>query len=347
MRYSALILSVFGCLAFHAAPVFSQSPFPVENPVRYDVQLSHVASQPAALRIVANDNIKDIDVLVNACSPVVVKKHIDGIAKGAHYMLQWPQPAGSYTCQIQMRGKDSRGNTWKLVNDFQMESLASLGLQTDLAGLSPDIHTLTLHATQPFKRASVLVKADDGSEIDNVVVDLDTPKKDLTMNWRASDKQPVLVETRVDTPQGVWSTNTFCKLDNIPHEDIIFDTGKATIRKDQEQKLLDTLHTIESYRARFDNISTDLYITGYTDTVGSTESNDKLSRERAKSIAHWMRKHNLNFSVYYRGLGERVLHTQTPDETPEEANRRVQYTLSNYELVDQYTTMSFGQWNKL
>ncbi len=338
---------LFGFVLIPIFPAFSQNTLPVENPVRYDIQLSHAATQPAALRIVANDEIHDIDVLLNNCAAKPVKQHIANIPKGENYIMQWSQSTGTYNCQIQMRGKDRNGGTWKVNNTFQMHSLASLGLKTELAALSPDINTLTFHASQPVARATLTVKAEDGSDIDHIVLDLPTPQKDMTMTWQKSDKVPAFVEVRVDAPNGVWSSNTFCKLDNIPHEDIIFDSGKATIRKDQEQKLLDTLHTIESYRARFDHISTDLYITGYTDTVGSLEHNDKLSRDRAKAIAHWMRKHNLNFDVYYRGLGERVLIKGTPDETPEEVNRRVQYTLSNYEVIDNYTATNFGKWNKL
>lgn len=347
MKTIASLLSIVGFVLISAAPAFSQNPLPAEDAVRYDVQLSHASSQPAALRIVALDDINDIDIILNSCAPKVVKQHIDRIPKGENFILQWQQPTGSYQCQIQMRGKDHKGGTWKVLNNFEMNSLSPLGLKTDLEGLSPEVHSLTLHATEPVKRASVTVRAEDGSDIDQVVVDLPTPQKDVTITWKESPLMPAFIEVRVDAPSGMWSTNTICKLDNIPHEDIIFDSGKTTIRKDQEQKLLDTLRTIESYRSRFYDISTDLYITGYTDTVGSLESNDKLSRERAKAIAHWMRKHNLNFNVYYRGLGERVLYTRTADETPEESNRRVQYTLSNFEIVDAYTSTSFGKWNKL
>ena len=357
MKTIASLLSVVGFVLISAAPAFSQDPLPVENAVRYEVQLSHVSSQPAALRIVALDDISDIDVTLLHCdSPLnsdadvskPITHHIDHIPKGENYIMQWGQPtAGTYNCLVFMRGKSQNGGSWKVQNNFEMNSLEPLGLKTDLAGLSPEVHSLTLHATQPVKRVTVTVRAEDGSDIDQVVMDLPTLQKDVTVTWKESPLIPAFVEVRVDAPSGVWSTNTFCKLDNIPHEDIIFDSGKATIRKDQEQKLLDTLRTIESYRSRFYDISTDLYITGYTDTVGSLESNDKLSRERAKAIAHWMRKHNLNFNVYYRGLGERVLHTRTADETPEEANRRVQYTLSNFEIIDAYTSTDFGKWNKL
>ena len=186
MKTIASLLSVVGFVLISAAPAFSQDSLPVENAVRYEVQLSHASSQPAALRIVALDDISDIDVLLNSCAPKVVKQHIDRIPKGENYIMQWQQPTGAYNCQIQMRGKSQNGGSWKVLNNFEMNSLAPLGLKTDLAGLSPEVHSLTLHATQPVKRVTVTVRAEDGSDIDQVVMDLPTLQKDVTVTWKES-----------------------------------------------------------------------------------------------------------------------------------------------------------------
>src|SRR5690606_26372877 len=72
-----------------------------------------------------------------------------------------------------------------------------------------------------------------------------------------------------------------------------------------------------------------LYIAGYTDTVGSQTDNLRLSSARAKAIATWFRKKGLTIPLYYQGFGESVLAVKTADETKEALNRRVIYVLGN------------------
>jgi hypothetical protein len=48
--------------------------------------------------------------------------------------------------------------------------------------------------------------------------------------------------------------------------------------------------------------------------------------------------------MYYRGAGERGLAVQTPDNTPNEQNRRAVYILSNRPPVE---SVSLGSWHKL
>ncbi len=343
MKFHALLLTALTALV--PATAFAQLGGPVADPVRYSVMLNHPATQPAQLKIQANDNIRDIDLVINFCGKDPVRQHIKSIARGDSYDLTWNQPAGNYNCQLNMQGKDSNGNVWKSNGNFQMNSAMHLGINTEILGLSADINELTWHTTRPVVRASLVITAEDGTQIDNIVQDLKPAQKDLKMTWKKSDKKPAIVELRVDDDQGSWSTNTIVSI-SIPHEDVVFDTGKSNIRKDQENKLLATLDSINKVRDQYDRVMMNLYITGYTDTVGSTESNDKLSRERAQSIAAWIKRHGLKVDTYYRGLGERVLFTKTADETPEESNRRVTYVLTNV-MPSDFTDIPTGQWKKI
>ncbi len=343
MRLSAFLFAAL--LSTLPAVASAQLGAPIPDPARFAVILQHPDSKPAQMRIQANDNISDINVSITHCAKNTVTQHIPSIAKGSTYDFSWQQPQGSYNCSIKMTGKDSNGNKWTVNNDFQMASLASLGINLELRGLSADINDLTFNTTHPITKASLVVTADDGSTMDSLSKDFNPPQKDHTFTWEKTGQKPALIELRVEDSNGAWSTNTVCSID-IPHDDIVFDTGKSAIRKDQEPKLLETLQRIQETQAKYDRVMMQLYITGYTDTVGSVESNDKLSRERAQSIAAWAKKHGLNIEIYYRGLGERVLHTQTPDETPEAANRRAQYILSNIPPVD-FTDIPAGQWRKI
>ena len=89
-----------------------------------------------------------------------------------------------------------------------------------------------------------------------------------------------------------------------------------------------------------------LYILGHTDTVGDTDSNRKLSLERARSIAAYLRKRGLKLPIFYEGFGEQAPSVATPDETAEAANRRAEYILA-VEPPALASTPFPPQWRKL
>lgn len=115
----------------------------------------------------------------------------------------------------------------------------------------------------------------------------------------------------------------------VPHEEVNFAFDSSDIAPDQEPKLRRTLD--EAHKA-LDKLGTQvkfrLYVAGYTDTVGSREYNLNLSDARAASIASWMRAHDIRVPVCSQGFGEDVPAVETPDETPEPANRRSLFVLA-------------------
>ncbi len=103
-----------------------------------------------------------------------------------------------------------------------------------------------------------------------------------------------------------------------------FATGSAQLTPGAMQAL-DQLGTaltsaeLQSYRFR---------IAGHTDTVGSRAYNLTLSQERANAVAQYLES---KFSIPASrlaaiGRGENGLLVQTPPQTPEPRNRRVQIT---------------------
>ena len=74
-------------------------------------------------------------------------------------------------------------------------------------------------------------------------------------------------------------------------------------------------------------IKVKLYVAGHTDTVGSKDHNRKLSLDRARAIAEYFRKKGLAIAIVYEGFGEDVPKVETPDDTDEPKNRRVDYVL--------------------
>jgi outer membrane protein OmpA-like peptidoglycan-associated protein len=115
----------------------------------------------------------------------------------------------------------------------------------------------------------------------------------------------------------------------IPHEEVHFDTDKATIEKSEVPKLQDSLRSINEALERYRELGRiQLFIAGHTDTVGSPNYNLELSRRRANAIASWFVKNGLTIPVAFEGFGESALLVETKDEVDEPRNRRVDYILS-------------------
>lgn len=69
----------------------------------------------------------------------------------------------------------------------------------------------------------------------------------------------------------------------------------------------------------------EIEITGHTDTVGSEDDNDALSRSRAQEVLNWLVSKGFDRSAMSAvGRGERELVDQTGDNVASTANRRVE-----------------------
>ena len=75
------------------------------------------------------------------------------------------------------------------------------------------------------------------------------------------------------------------------------------------------------------NVSAQLYVVGYTDTVGDTADNQLLSDRRANAIATYFKDHGVWIAIHYAGLGEGALAVRTADNVGELRNRRALYLL--------------------
>ena len=313
-----------------------------QDAYRYELVQNHSDNQPAQMRLVAVQTLENVKVVVSNCGQKQIVQTFPRIAAGNSGSFSWSQPAGMYQCTIDIVGLTESGGKFqsKFYHDFA--SIAHLELDINLRELKPDLNNMTLHANRPIAEASLTITAEDGSLIDSVDRTFD-PQKDVTVEWTPNDKQPALIDIKIGDGKGS-TANYLVVYFRIPHKDIVFDTAKSVIRPEQEPYLQDSLNKINEILSKYKQVAVDLYITGYTDTVGSVSSNDKLSQERAKSIARWFRSHGLNIATYYRGAGERALAVQTPDETPNEQNRRAVYILSNRPPAE---TNPLGKWNKL
>ncbi|NJR20350.1 MAG: OmpA family protein [Hyphomonadaceae bacterium] len=73
-----------------------------------------------------------------------------------------------------------------------------------------------------------------------------------------------------------------------------------------------------------------LMLNGHTDTVGTPENNQALSQKRAESVkVYWTGKGVAASGLVAVGYGESKPLEVTPDETANEKNRRIEFTVTN------------------
>ncbi|QDM41179.1 MULTISPECIES: OmpA family protein [Bacteria] len=105
---------------------------------------------------------------------------------------------------------------------------------------------------------------------------------------------------------------------NLP-EGVTFTTGSYQINSGF-QTLLDR---VAASLQQYPNSLVDVY--GYTDTVGSATSNQRLSEQRAQAVANYLISRGVSSSrIRWLGFGETNLKVQTGDNVNEPANRRVE-----------------------
>ncbi|MFW5740717.1 MAG: OmpA family protein [Myxococcota bacterium] len=213
------------------------------------------------------------------------------------------------------------------------ERLPPLALQIDRSRVQLDAHRLELSMSRPAKKARVRVLDVQGNVLaENEVAFRGEPAgTPLTVTWTPSSDAPVArVEVWGYDTSGYWAGVAIIPWSvRIPHDEVLFDTGKANIRTEQEPKLEASFATITKALDKHKSLGPiRLFIAGHTDTVGSEASNLTLSRNRAKAIAAWFKTRGLSIPIAYEGFGESVPAVKTGDGVDEPRNRRVDYILA-------------------
>jgi len=172
---------------------------------------------------------------------------------------------------------------------------------------------------------------------------------DLKIVWTVPEGagEIVKIELRVEDEAG-WHNGIayFPWQVVIPHEEVIFASGKAEIVKEEAPKLESVLEQIREMARKYGSTGdATLWIAGHTDTVAAPDFNLKLSEARALAIGRYFRSKGIRLPIRYRGFGESALAVSTPDETDEARNRRAEYVIA---AEDPYAARAVGgTWKML
>lgn len=196
-------------------------------------------------------------------------------------------------------------------------------------------HSIIVTSEHDTAKIELEVFTDEGALLASVGKEFPNVKAGTPMKveWSPKTNGDVLrIHVTVHDPATAFQTaDLFPYAVSIPHEDVEFETGKDVVRPSEEPKLRAAVAEIEKAMKRFapalqaDKHSLRLMVTGHTDTVGNAAGNKALSDRRAQSIAKWFARAGVKVPIYARGMGEDDLKVETPDETDNQTNRRVDY----------------------
>lgn len=264
------------------------------------------------------------------------KLRATGMRAGKQKRLTFKQAAGTshYKANIEAKWGDT-GEAQLFAMEFDATRVGELKILITADDVDIDETKLSFRATNPIRRAELTVLGENGKILDDVqqsYEDAPAPSGEpIELSWSPSEEKIIRMDLRVTDIAGFYTGMRIMLFTiEIPHDEVVFEFGRADVRDREAPKLEKTMGEIkEALKTHGTLLTLKLYVGGYTDTVGGKPSNRELSQRRAHAIATWFRAHGLKIPIYYKGFGEEVLAVPTPDETEEERNRRAVYILSS------------------
>lgn len=263
--------------------------------------------------------------------------------------FDFPQEAGTLHYQGRLVVKNGEEDG-EMPLSFDLQVLPGLKLTLLQEKFNREAKSLALTASRPLTRVEWTVIGDTGEVIGKGTTNFaqaaaGTP---LTVEWTQDKGTPIRIDLK-----GYDASNTFASLELSPwwieveHDEVHFPSGSAEILKEEAPKLDATYAKLSEAVARYGKlVKINLYVAGYTDTVGSREANHDLSLRRARSIGEYFKKKGFAFPIKIQGFGEDVLAVATPDETDNQLNRRAIYILGS-DMAPQSGQITRNNWESI
>jgi len=195
-----------------------------------------------------------------------------------------------------------------------------------------ETRTITFKLNKAADKAETMFFDPGGNLIRSIETSFNnaSPGSILTITWEPIEATLGRIEIKAYDVETYWVGYEITPFSvEIPHEDVVFETAKWDIRPSEVPKLEEAYKLLNEAIGKYGkDLQAQVYIGGFTDTVGSDADNQLLSERRALSIASFFRKKGMHLAMYYRGFGEKVPAVQTGDGVPEERNRRAVYILA-------------------
>lgn len=306
-----------------------------QNDGRLAVELRNVVSgqQLPAVLIRPAQDLRKLTISLERADGEKQTLRSGPVAAGQQQALAVRQPVGSFRYRADFEADWGGGDVSTFAMTFDMTRAGKLELLIEPKDVDLDARTMTFRISNPATRATLTLVGAGGKVMAEVDKSFHRPRPNtpLTLTWQPPNGELLYMDLKVYDLAGFWKGVRLTPFSvHIPHDDVVFDTDRWDIKAREEPKLEATLAKIEKALEEHGQLlQLKLFVAGYTDTVGSKQHNQRLSTNRARSIATWFRRKGLRIPIYYQGFGEEVLKVDTPDETDEARNRRALYLLAS------------------
>ena len=334
----------------------------LDGPFNYEFSRITDEKGQAYFVVRANENLPQMEVTISG-DRQTIKKQLPPLKAGKEHKILWTQNSPTAAYEVKMVAGSAEAQTGFEIQRAtgkaatgEVGKITALATAEDLVFKHQSIYQTSFDVTsykfEVYDTDGDIIHTDNGDSApfkagDRVVLKWDSPN------------DVFLVKVRFDGESGQYGEHILAPMAiEIPHTEVVFDSGKAIIKGEQSPKLdeaaavaMNKLAAVENAKAAVgkamggDQYVAKLFISGYTDTVGSPGDNQKLSQQRAKAIADYFHSKGVWSEIYFTGMGERGLKVQTGDSVDEEKNRRAVYVIS-FEPPTGAWFPSPGAWKK-
>ncbi len=295
--------------------------------------------QPAQLILQPQNTVHGVVVTLTSDRGKTRTFKVKRIKAGKSHAIKWKIPLGKTKWTGTLTGSAEGATT---TAPIELTAVAAKPLDVRLSKRDIDLTAarVVVRATNPLQKAEVRAYDTEGDQVLDTTADLEDAGKGATAVRFDVPADTTLrrVEIKMHDAYGYWAALRIVSwYAEIDHEEVEFETAKWDIRPTESPKVDKAIRALTSEIARFRRelgndaatLEVQVYVAGYTDTVGKAGDNQVLSHKRAKAIAEYFREHGLTVPVHYQGFGEGVQAVETPDDTDQAQNRRAVYVLSN------------------
>lgn len=301
------------------------------------------------VKLTAREPVTNVKVTVKRSGAPVKRFRVKALGAGGVKVFQWNERPGIYDYGVTVEAR--HGDT-VMSQAFNMGLAYLEPLKMVLTRDRVDLakRQLYFQMNHPAERASLVVEAPDGRVLARVEESYDgaAPGSKLLVRWPEVTHAIGRMELEAHSVTGHWVGMELLPWSvSIPHEEVVFETDQWEIRPSEAPKLDRAIELIhKALREHAGEMVVNLYVGGFTDTVGTPAHNRTLSENRAREIARYFKSHNVTLPIYYRGFGEDVPAVPPPDEIDEPRNRRAIYVLGA-QPPSLAKSVGWGGWKRL
>lgn len=287
------------------------------------------------VQVEAFDLIEDVHV--------EIRRHHDGrtfdfnvgdMSLGDVEGLDMPVPTRTSTYTITIAGTHAEIPS-EVEDQFEIPVLEAMDFDVDTDSFDEEGRRFILTMTQPAGHVEITVRGDTGELLTERTVQFDgeAPGTPLEVTWTQGAGTILTIDVKAVAESGAWASRQYIPWKvEFDAAHVSFASGSAEIPEADMPMLRARLAEITQTASRVEDfVEVQLYVAGYTDTVGSSADNQRLSEERARSIGAFFREEGVRFDVFYQGFGESALAVPTEDNVDEPQNRRSVFILSTRE----------------